>query len=176
MSFKRMFVVTLFALSTLFVMPIAVEAKTARVAWNGRVIEVVSNLPLSWQTKNAVEDIDWYTNSDLRLVKRCSGKNRCIMIVKGSVAGAPVGWAYTCPSTAKLCTIKIDVNKAASKRYKKWYGTSTKRYLIRHELGHMMGLHDRKTCDSTMNPYVRCRGHVPPNTFAKSERSVLVKK
>jgi hypothetical protein len=54
MSFKRMFVVTLFALSTLFVMPIAVEAKTARVAWNGRVIEVVSNLPLSWQTKNAV--------------------------------------------------------------------------------------------------------------------------
>jgi hypothetical protein len=176
MRFKNMILATLIALTSLFVMPTAAEAKTARVGWNGRVVEIVSNLPASWSVKSAMNDIDWYTGSDLRLVKKCSGKNRCIMIVKGSVAGAPVGWVYTCRSTAKLCTIKIDVNKAALSRYKKWYGMSTKRYLIRHELGHMMGLHDRKACDSTMNPYVRCRGHVPPNTFAKSERSVLVKK
>lgn len=174
MRFKIMILATLTVLSSLFIMPTAAEAKSARVAWNGRVVEVVSNLPASWSVKAAINDVDWYTSSDMRLVKTCSGKNRCVVIYKGSVAGAPVGWAYTCKSTAKICKIKIDVSKASSKKYKKWYtGTSTKRYLIRHELGHFMGLHDRKSCDSTMNPYVRCRGKVPPNTFVKSQRAVL---
>lgn len=174
MKFKYMIALAAVTLASLFVTPSAAEAKPARVPWNGKVVEIVSYLPSSWSVASAVEDVDWYTGSDMRLVKRCSRRVLCIEISNGHVNGAAVGWTYTCRSTSLYCFIHVDTSKAASKKYKKWFKySSTKRWLIRHELGHNRGLNDRKVCDSTMDPYVRCRGKVPPNTFIKSQRSVL---
>lgn len=157
---------------SLFVIPAPAEAKPAQVPWNGNVVEVTTDLNSSWQVKAAMEDVDWYTRSDMRLVKYCSGKRRCVEISEGPVKGAPVGVSKTCKVGQIFCHITVDVNKAAQRR---GWNKATKRWLIRHELGHYLGLGHTTSC-RTMNPRMRCRGKVPPNTFNPAERSVLGKK
>ncbi len=117
-----------------------------------RVIEVVDKIkPTSWKVKTAVNWLDRYTASDMRLVGKCSGKAyRCITIRQGRVgkkASGPVGWSQG-------STITIDTGKAASKKYKRWYRYEKNRtWLLIHELGHQHGL-GHGTGRHLMNPYV----------------------
>lgn len=168
--------IVLFILSVLFVMPHATtqQEKSVPIAKNVIVIEVVENLPSAWNVNGAVHDLDRYTASDMRIVKKCTGKNRCVIISNKPVAGSPVGWSYTCRPSKPVCQIDIDVKKSTHpKRAKYWRDAATKRWLIRHELGHFFGLGHRAACDSTMNHYVRCNGKVPPNKFTKAEQAIL---
>jgi hypothetical protein len=114
-----------------------------------RVIEVVDKVkPTAWRVSTAVNWLDKYTASDMRLVSKCSGKAyRCITVRQGKVKGAPVGWSQG-------STITIDTGKAASKKYRGWYGKSSNRtWLVIHELGHQHGL-KHGTGRHVMNEYV----------------------
>lgn len=117
---------------------------------NKRVIEVVDKVgPTSWNVVKAVDWLDRYTASDMRLVARCSGKAyRCITIRTGKVKGAPVGWSSG-------STITIDLGKAnGSMRYRYKYAAN-RTWLLTHELGHQFGLdHTARLSKNVMNPYV----------------------
>lgn len=103
---------------------------------NKRVIEVVDKV--SWSAKPAVDWLDKYTASDMRLVSKCSGKAySCITIRQGRVSGDRI--AYT-----KNRVITIDISKAHGKRYGSYYRNKSKRtWLIAHELGHTFALAHR---------------------------------
>lgn len=117
-----------------------------------RVIEVVDKIaPTAWHVSAAVNWLDRYTASDMRLVARCSGKAyRCITIRQGRVGAktsGPVGWSQG-------STITIDTGKAASRKYRGWFRYDSRRtWLLIHELGHQHGLSDSKS-RNLMNPYV----------------------
>lgn len=169
---RRAVVVILAVLAGVFAVPSIADAKAARTAYSGIVVEYVENLDSSWDVRRAVEDIDYWTGSDLRVVSRCSGKWKCISIRKGRVSGwktGPVAWAHACSSLK--CYITVDTDKA---RRVGQFGYYTKRWLLRHEVGHTRYLPHRETCDSTMYEYRRCRwGSVPPNKFTSAERATL---
>jgi hypothetical protein len=119
-----------------------------------RVIEVVDRIsPRAWRVSTAVNWLDRYTASDMRMVSRCSGKAyRCITVRQGRVGkwkSGPVGWSQG-------STITIDTGKAMNSRYKRWYRYDSKRtWLLIHELGHQHGLgHASKKARNVMNPYV----------------------
>lgn len=121
----------------------------AQTPANKRVIEVVDKVaPSNWHVGAAVNWLDRYTVSDMRLVSRCSGRAyRCITIRGGKVSGANVGWSSG-------STITIDTSKAASRKYRGWYRhDSTRKWLLIHELGHQFGL-GHSTGRNLMNPYV----------------------
>lgn len=117
-----------------------------------RVIEVVDKVkPTAWRISTAVNWLDRYTASDMRVVAKCSGKAyRCITIRQGRVkakTSGPVGWSQG-------STITIDTAKAASKKYKRWYRYEKNRtWLLIHELGHQFGL-GHGTGRHLMNEYV----------------------
>lgn len=117
-----------------------------------RVIEVVDKIsPKAWRVSTAVNWLDRYTASDMRLVSRCSGKAyRCITVRQGRVGkktSGPVGWS-------KGSTITIDTGKAASKKYRKWYRYDRNRtWLLIHEIGHQHAL-PHSGGRNLMNPYV----------------------
>lgn len=163
--------------STLFVVPAAAEAKPARTPWNKTYVEVTENLPSSWDVKGAVADLDWYTGSSIRIVKKCSKKVPCVNIRSGNVPKSRNAISYFsgCYITKydSRCTITVDLKKAARTGQ---FGYKTKRWLVRHELGHFRGLRHNSSCATTMNPRQRCRGSVPPNAFTTAERKTLVKK
>lgn len=112
-----------------------------------RVIEVVDKIaPTAWHVPAAVNWLDRYTASDMRLVARCSGKAyRCITIRQGKVKGGPVGWSQN-------STITIDTGKAGRGVYRKYYRLDKHRtWLLIHELGHQHGLGHSKA-RNVMNP------------------------
>jgi hypothetical protein len=117
-----------------------------------RVIEVVDKVkPTAWRISAAVNWLDRYTASDMRVVAKCSGKAyRCITIRQGRVkakTSGPVGWSQG-------STITIDTTKAASKKYSRWYRYEKNRtWLTIHELGHQFGL-GHGTGRHLMNEYV----------------------
>lgn len=119
---------------------------------NKRVIEVVDKIsPRAWRVSTAVNWLDRHTASDMRLVRKCSGKAyRCITVRQGRVGkktSGPVGWS-------KGSTITIDTSKAASKKYRGWYRYDSRRtWLLIHELGHQHGL-GHSGGRNLMNPYV----------------------
>jgi hypothetical protein len=97
-----------------------------------RVIEVVDKIgPKSWRVSTAVNWLDKYTASDMRMVSRCSGKAyRCITVRTGK-AKAP-GWSQG-------STITIDLKRTAKlSRYYRYDKNRT--WLLIHELGHQHGL------------------------------------
>jgi hypothetical protein len=179
--FKRMIIALFVALTALLFVPSPAEAKPARTPWNKTYVEVTENLSSSWDVKGAVADIDWYTGSAIKIVSKCSGKYHCVNIRGGKVGGKPVGWYGSCsnkydswtdktPTTT--CKITIDTAKASKAGT---YGYYTKRWLVRHELGHWRGLGHQKKCVSTMYEYTRCGKNVPPNSFTSAEQKVLRK-
>lgn len=170
--------------TSLMITPTAAEAKPPRVPWNKTVIEVTENLPSSWDVKGAAADLDYYTGSQIKVVSKCSGKNSCVNIRVGKVKGKPVGFfeaakcsyryeGWSGKSSVRTCPITIDTGKASKAGT---YGYSTKRWLVRHELGHWLSLgHNSKKCVSTMYEYTRCKGKVPPNAFTSAEQKKLRK-
>ena len=119
-----------------------------------RVIEVVDRIsPRAWRVSAAVNWLDRYTASDMRMVSRCSGKAyRCVTVRSGRVGAwksGPVGWSQG-------STITIDTGKAMNSRYKRWYRYDSRRtWLLAHELGHQFALgHVGKNSRTLMNPYV----------------------
>lgn len=127
-------------------------SKAQPPAPNKRVIEVVDKIaPSSWRVSTAVNWLDRYTASDMRLVSRCSGKAyRCITIRQGRVGAwrsGAVGWS-------KGSTITIDTGKARNSTYNRWYKYDSRRtWLLIHELGHQHGL-GHSSGRNLMNPYV----------------------
>ena len=117
-----------------------------------RVIEVVDKIsPREWRVSTAVNWLDRYTASDMRLVSRCSGKAyRCITVRQGRVGkwrSGAVGWS-------KNSTITIDTGKAKNSTYKRWYRYDSKRtWLLIHELAHQHGL-GHSSGRNLMNPAV----------------------
>lgn len=171
---RRAAVLVLTILAGVLGVPSMAEAKAARVAHTGMVVEYTENLDSSWDVRRAIEDVDFWTGSDLRLVSRCSGKWKCISIRNGRVSGwktGPIAWSHACKWAAMRCYITVDTDKA---RRVGQFGPWTKRWLIRHEVAHTRYLGHRHTCDSTMWEYRRCwSGTVPPNRFTSAERQTL---
>lgn len=112
-----------------------------------RVIEVVDKVPSAWRVNVAVNWLDRYTASDMRLVRKCTGKAyRCIIVKVGRVGGAPVGW-----SEGRYIT--IDTSKANGKLRKYYRHRGNRDWLLIHELGHQHGL-GHSSGRNAMNPYV----------------------
>lgn len=123
--------------------------KPETLAPNRRVIEVVDKIsPTAWRVGTAVNWLDRYTASDMRLVKKCTGKAyRCITVRQGKVKGKPVGWSQG-------ATITIDTGKAKRGVYARWYRSDKNRtWLLIHELGHQHSL-GHSTGRNVMNEYV----------------------
>lgn len=98
-----------------------------------RVIEIVDKMPGRWSVERAVAWLDRYTGSDMRVVKRCSGKAYRCVTVKPSTAKSVVGWSQG-------STILVNVKRAESK-WKRYYRYDRNRtWLLVHELGHQHGL------------------------------------
>lgn len=113
-----------------------------------RVIEVVDKIgPSAWHVSAAVNWLDRYTASDMRMVSRCSGKAyRCITVRTGRNANSP-GW-----SQGNTVTIDLKRTGALSRYYRY---DSRRTWLLAHELGHQFGLgHVGKSSQTLMNPYV----------------------
>jgi len=99
-------------------------------------------------------------------VKKCPVDAwRCIVIRKGKLAGAPVGWASW---TYKGATITIDEAKAK----KRHWSAANRRYLLVHEIGHAYFLEHVTTC-SVMNKYRTCKGKPTPATLEPLQRTAL---
>lgn len=181
MKFFRFVIVLAATMSIFLVNPAQAEAKPARVPWNKVYVEVATNLPSSWSVSGAVADVDWYTGTAIKVVPGCSGKYDCVEVRGGKVTGSPVGYFHSCVNhydsftdkTPRVtCKITVDTAKASKAGT---YNTATKRWLVRHELGHWRGLDHRSKCDSTMYQYTRCSGKIPPNAFTSTEQSILRK-
>lgn len=131
-----------------------------------RVIEVVDKVkPGAWKVGKAVNWLDRYTASDMRLVKKCSGKAyRCITIRSGLVTKKQVGWSQG-------STITIDTGKAMRK-YGAFYRADRNRtWLITHELGHQFGLEHgagRNVMNAAVNRYKM--------TLTSGQRAALAKR
>lgn len=113
-----------------------------------RVIEVVDKVaPKRWNVRKAVNWLDRYTASDMRVVKRCSGKAyRCITLRSGKVRQGPVGWSQG-------SKITIDDRKAM-KTYGRYYRAAGNRHwLLVHEIAHQFGL-EHRAGRNVMNPAV----------------------
>jgi hypothetical protein len=114
-----------------------------------RVIEVVDRIaPAAWRVSAAVTWLDRYTASDMRLVKKCSGRAyKCVTVRQGKVKGSPVGYSQG-------STITVDTGKAASGKYRAWFGKDKHRtWLLVHELGHQHAL-GHSAGANVMNEYV----------------------
>lgn len=110
-----------------------------------RVIEVVDKIkPKVWRVSAAVNWLDRYTASDMRLVSKCSGKAyRCITVRTGKNKKTP---GYSSGNT-----ITIDLKRASKISYYRYDKNRT--WLLVHELGHQHGLGHGKG-RHVMNPYV----------------------
>ena len=151
-----------------------VEAAAKPAPFNGRVVEVVNKLPADWRSAvvSGTNWLDQYTGTDLRIVKKCSGKAfRCITIKQGRLrmSGNPVG-------RSEGTTITVDTWKAKhGKGHRGKWNFATKKFLIAHELGHQRWQPHNASCSNFMYPYVRCNGKMPKLRTTASQRASLAK-
>jgi hypothetical protein len=144
----------------------------AAVKWDGSMVEVINKLPSDWPVASAVNWLDQYTGSDIRIVKSChKNVRRCITIKQGRLTSSATknatGWS-------KGNTITIDTWKAKNvKPWKGKFGYTTKKYLIAHELAHQRYMEHVKSCNNVMNQYYRCNGHVPPLKLTTAQKKRL---
>lgn len=174
----RFYSVVLLALSFIFFVP--TQAHAAPVAWNGKVIVVTENLDSSWPVSSAVNDVDYWMGSDMVMVSKCTLVNDCLEIKKGAVNGSPRGRFNGCKYIYKSlsdknprrhCTITIDTRDANSN---KKFNAATKRWLLRHEIGHFAGLKHQSKCVSNMFDLVHCsNGKLAPNKWTTSEKKTM---
>lgn len=146
---------------------------SAGVKWNGTVVEVINKLPSDWPVKDAVNWLDQYTGSDIRIVKKCHDSAiRCITIKNGRLKGSKANVT----GYSQGSTITIDVWKTRNvKPFKGKFGYHTKKYLLVHELAHQRYMQHVTSCNNVMNPHARCNGHVPPLKFTATQKKKLAK-
>jgi len=117
-----------------------------------RVIEVVDRAGSAWLVGAAVDSVDRYTASDMRVVKKCTGRAyRCVTVKLGKVNG-PIGWSHG-------STITIDAHKAMTRYRSYYYRAGNRGWLVAHELGHQFGL-GHHGGHNLMNPDVRQKAMV----------------
>lgn len=134
------------------------------VAPSKRVIEVVDRAGSAWLVGAAVDSVDRYTASDMRVVKKCTGRAyRCVTVKLGKVNG-PIGWSHG-------STITIDAHKAMTRYRSYYYRAGNRGWLVAHELGHQFGL-GHHGGHNLMNPDVRQKAMV----LTASQRRHLAKR
>jgi hypothetical protein len=116
-----------------------VAAVTADFTWPAptttpvrkRVIEVVDRIgPAKWNVRQAMDWLDRYTASDMRLVGRCSGHAwRCVILRGGKLPGSYLG-------LTKGNSITIDTGKVDRHGYR---SNLSREKILAHELFHTYG-------------------------------------
>lgn len=129
-----------------------------------RIIEVVDRAGSAWLVGAAVDSVDRYTASDMRLVRKCTGRAyRCVTVRLGKVNG-PIGWSHG-------STITIDAHKAMTRYRSYYYRAGNRGWLVAHELGHQFGL-GHHGGHNLMNPDVRQKAM----TVTSAQRKHLAKR
>lgn len=116
-----------------------VAAVTADFTWPApattpvrkRVIEVVDRIgPAKWNVRQAMDWLDRYTTSDMRLVSRCSGRAwRCVILRGGKLPGSYLG-------LTEGNSITIDTGKVDRHGYR---SNLSREKILAHELFHTYG-------------------------------------
>ena len=96
-----------------------------------RVIEVVDRIgPAKWNVRQAMDWLDRYTTSDMRLVSRCSGHAwRCVTLRGGKLPGSYLG-------LTNGNSITIDTGKVDRHGYR---SNLRREQILAHELFHTYG-------------------------------------
>ena len=118
---------------------VAAQAVTSDFTWptptttpvNKRVIEVVDRVgPAKWNVRQAMDWLDHYTTSDMRLVARCSGHAwRCVVVRGGKLPGSYLG-------LTEGNSITIDTAKVNRRGYR---SNLRREQILAHELFHTYG-------------------------------------
>ena len=113
---------------------------------NKRVIEVVDKVkPSKWNVGQAMNWLDRYTGSDMRLVGKCSGRAwRCITVRGGKLPGSYLG--YTSGNTITIDTAKVDRHG-----YRSNY---SRERILAHEFGHANGYGHSHSGYNLMRPVI----------------------
>jgi hypothetical protein len=111
-----------------------------------RVIEVVDKVgPSKWNVGQAMNWLDRYTGSDMRLASKCSGHAwRCITVRGGNLPGRYLG--YTSGDTIVIDTAKVDRHG-----YRSNY---SRERILAHELGHANGYGHSARGHNLMRPVI----------------------
>jgi hypothetical protein len=99
-----------------------------------RTIEVVDKItPSKWHVSAAAEWLDRYTASNMKTVRKCSGKAyRCITIRGGKLKGNALAMSYGGRNLIVVDTAKVD---------RRGYRSDTSRKkILAHEIAHQFGL------------------------------------
>jgi len=99
-----------------------------------RTIEVVDKIgPSKWHVSAAAEWLDRYTASNMKTVRKCSGKAwRCITIRGGKLGGNALDMSYGGRNLIVIDTAKVDRRGYRS--------DASRKKIMAHELGHQFGL------------------------------------
>lgn len=134
--------------------PKAAKTKPVSFTWptptvtpvNKRVIEVVDRIgPRKWNVGQAMNWLDRYTGSDMRLVSRCSGRAwRCVIVRGGKLPGRYLG--YTSGNTVTIDTAKVDRHG-----YRSNY---SRERILAHEFGHVNGYGHSAKGHNLMRPVI----------------------
>jgi hypothetical protein len=109
-----------------------------------RVIEVVDQIrPSKWNVGQAMNWLDRYTASDMRLVKKCSGRAwRCVVVRGGKLPGSYLG--VTEGNRITIDTAKVD---------RHGYRSNLRReQILAHELFHTYGYAHSSSGRNLMRP------------------------
>jgi hypothetical protein len=109
-----------------------------------RVIEVVDQVkPSKWNVRQAMDWLDRYTTSDMRLVSRCSGHAwRCVIVRGGKLPGSYLG--VTEGNRITIDTAKVDRHGYRS--------NLSREKILAHELFHTYGYGHSGSGHNLMRP------------------------
>lgn len=109
-----------------------------------RVIEVVDQIgPAKWNVGQAMNWLDRYTTSDMRMVRKCSGHAwRCVIVRGGKLPGSYLG-------LTEGNRITIDTAKVDRRGYR---SNLSREKILAHELFHTFGYHHSAKGYNLMRP------------------------